>query len=174
MKFCKICELEKTGSHPSYCKSCNSARVVAWKKANREKYNAYMKSYVRNNQNKNKRIRKPLTDEQKMAANKYKAKWRSKNLDKCREYDRKRRTLKKAGVSEPYSEDQVLSTYGSDCHICKKEINLLSKRSVGASGWQNSLHIDHVIPISKGGEDTISNVRPSHAICNLKKSNNHL
>jgi 5-methylcytosine-specific restriction endonuclease McrA len=26
-----------------------------------------------------------------------------------------------------------------------------------------------VIPLSKGGNDTIENVRPAHAICNLRK-----
>lgn len=172
MKLCKICGLEKTGSHASYCKSCNSKRVVDWKRANREKYNSYMRDYPRKKkQNKKNKSRKPLTDKQKEAANRYKSKWRSENLDKCREYDRRRRVNKLKNGYEKYTEVQVLSKYGSNCYICKNPINLEARRATGSSGWELSLHIDHVIPISKGGEDTIDNVRPSHALCNLKKSN---
>ena len=38
-------------------------------------------------------------------------------------------------------------------------------------GWQRGLHLDHVVPLSKGGSDLIANVKPSHAQCNLKKNN---
>jgi 5-methylcytosine-specific restriction endonuclease McrA len=31
------------------------------------------------------------------------------------------------------------------------------------------LHIDHVYPLSKGGLDTLENVRPSHGKCNIVK-----
>lgn len=128
------------------------------------------KDYVAYRDSRN-RSNRSWVEKNKEKVSGYKTSWRKSNPEKYREYDRKRRALKKESIAEPYSENQVLLIYGSACHICKKEINLLSKRSVGALGWQNSLHIDHVIPISKGGEDTIDNVRPSHAICNLKKSN---
>jgi len=31
------------------------------------------------------------------------------------------------------------------------------------------LHIDHLVPLAKGGSDTLENVRPAHGICNLRK-----
>jgi 5-methylcytosine-specific restriction endonuclease McrA len=46
-----------------------------------------------------------------------------------------------------------------------------ASRKVGSKNWEKSLHIDHLIPISKGGSDTLENVRPTHALCNLKKGN---
>jgi 5-methylcytosine-specific restriction endonuclease McrA len=170
VKVCKKCGLEKTGSHASYCKSCNSARVVAWKEANREKYNDYMRKFYKN-KNAERSTRKPLTEEQRASARISQAKWRSKNLHKYREYDRKRRALRLKNGFEKYSEDQVLSRYGNECHICNHIIDLNASRSVGVAGWELSLHIDHLIPISKGGQDRLENVRPSHAACNLKKSN---
>lgn len=170
MKLCKICSLEKDGSHSSYCKSCNSARVLSWKKSNREKYNKYMREFSKNKESK-RSLRKPLTEEQRVSARKATAKWRSENLHRYREYDRKRRASKLDNGFEKYSEEQVLSRYGDTCHICNYLINLDASRSIGSLGWEMSLHIDHLIPISKGGPDTLENVRPSHAVCNLKKSN---
>jgi hypothetical protein len=68
-----------------------------------------------------------------------------------------------------YSEADVLSTYGLDCHICQTPIDLNAPRQVGQYGWEKGLHIDHVYPLSKGGLDTIENVRPSHGRCNVIK-----
>jgi 5-methylcytosine-specific restriction endonuclease McrA len=33
------------------------------------------------------------------------------------------------------------------------------------------LTVDHWIPLSKGGSDDMSNLRPAHWICNRRKSN---
>lgn len=80
---------------------------------------------------------------------------------------RKSRILKN-GFSY-YSLTQVLVAYGKNCHICHTPIDLKASRRVGVGDWFLGLHIDHLIPIAKGGPDTLENVRPSHAICNLKK-----
>jgi hypothetical protein len=68
-----------------------------------------------------------------------------------------------------YSDEDVLSTYGLDCHICKVPVNLSAPRKVGQDGWEHGLHIDHVYPLSKGGLDTLENVRPAHGKCNIVK-----
>ena len=68
-----------------------------------------------------------------------------------------------------YSDSDVLSTYGIDCHICQTSIDLNAPRQVGQPGWEKGLHIDHVYPLSKGGLDTLENVRPSHGQCNIIK-----
>lgn len=74
--------------------------------------------------------------------------------------------------TEPYQEADILHIYGIACHICEETIDLKAPRKVGEEGWERSLHMDHVIPLSKGGTDTIDNVLPSHASCNLRKSAN--
>lgn len=68
-----------------------------------------------------------------------------------------------------YTEYQVLITYGALCHICNEVIDLTAPRLTGQTGWQRGLHIDHLIPLAKDGADSIENVRPAHAICNIKK-----
>lgn len=64
---------------------------------------------------------------------------------------------------------QLLETHGTSCHLCGKAIDLTAPAQVGAKGWELSLHPDHIIPLSKGGSDTMDNVRPAHARCNIRK-----
>lgn len=96
--------------------------------------------------------------------------YRLSNLEKFRSYARKRLALKLNNGHEPYLEDEVLQEYGSNCHICKEPIELEASRKVGVGDWKKGLHIDHLIPLSKGGMDSLSNVRPAHAECNLYKN----
>ena len=92
--------------------------------------------------------------------------------EKARQSGNLRRLRILENGSEPYSVTQVLLKYGKDCHICKTPIDLKASRRVGIGDWLLGLHIDHLIPVVKGGSDTLDNVRPSHAICNLKKGIN--
>lgn len=95
------------------------------------------------------------------------------NIEHKRELTRRkshrRRARKMDAVIIDYSVQDVLNKYGTNCHICNKPIDLTAARQVGFAGWETGLHIDHVIPISKGGNDTLENVRPSHGKCNITK-----
>ena len=102
--------------------------------------------------------------------------WASKNPEKVKEYSRrmasKRKALKKNNGHIPYTDQQVFDTYGTDCHICKMPIDFSAPRQAYiASGWELGLQLDHLVPLSKGGSDTLENIRPSHALCNMKKRN---
>lgn len=46
----------------------------------------------------------------------------------------------------------------------------LCKTVADPTNW----HIDHIIPLSKGGSDTYDNVQVSHPLCNWKKNNQNL
>lgn len=61
--------------------------------------------------------------------------------------------------------DQVLREYGDKCHICNEEIDTQLPRTS-----RMGLTVDHVIPLSKGGSDELTNLRPAHWICNNRKS----
>ena len=85
-------------------------------------------------------------------------------------YQSRRTKARKLGVEYGYYTDQdVLDIYGTSCHICNEPIDMLASRKCGDPGWEKSLHIDHVYPLSRGGSDTIENVRPSHGRCNVIK-----
>tara|TARA_R110002153_G_scaffold262833_1_gene423881 strand:+ start:316 stop:873 length:558 start_codon:yes stop_codon:yes gene_type:complete len=180
MKLCIKCNKEKDGSHLSYCKTCHAKRMSEHHQKNKEKINKRKKKYYQNNKEKileqqkeyyqnNKEQKKEHYQNNKEKILERQKEYNQNNPQKVREASRKRRALKKGNTHKPYTEDQVLKLYGKDCHICKKPVNLLANRSAGAPGWQQGLHLDHVIPLSRGGADTIDNVKPAHGLCNLQK-----
>ena len=96
--------------------------------------------------------------------------WRAANPDKIKSHKQKRRATQAKVRTEPYTIQQVIDTYGSNCHICQEPIDLNAPRhSMQGKGWEHGLHIDHVVSIFNDGSDTIDNVKPAHAICNLRK-----
>lgn len=94
---------------------------------------------------------------------------RKDNPDYLREANRRRRAKLRDIPSERYSDQDILDKFGTLCHLCLGEIDLDAPRWTGFLGWERGLHLDHVVPISRGGSDLIENIRPSHGICNVKK-----
>lgn len=99
--------------------------------------------------------------------------WKKLNPDKYRQIkakdSRKRRAAKNSATHEDYTTQQVIDTYGTNCHLCGEPIDLLASRRAGVGDWRKGLHLDHVLPLALGGPDTLSNVKPAHAECNLRK-----
>jgi len=118
---------------------------------------------------------KDLEFRQELAENQ--KKWVEANRPRRRELTRKHSHIRRASIlgngHSPYTEKEVLDLYGTNCHICNEQIDLTANRRVGDEGWAKSLHIDHVIPILRGGADTLENVRPSHGLCNIAKGVKH-
>ena len=178
-KLCIKCSGEKTGNNNSYCKTCKSENSRAWRAANKD----YYKNYYLNNKEKideYQKIYKEENPEKHLEASRQYSKknpeylkvWKSKNKEKLRSYSRKREALKLGNGHSPYTENQVLSIYGTICNECNLQIDMNAPRQTGLKGWENGLQIDHLIPISKGGPDILENVRPTHGLCNLRKLNN--
>lgn len=147
------------------CKQCKKQANKEWALANPEKQLASVASWRKSNPEK----MAEYSDKYRNAKRIANKKWHQKNPDKNREYLRARRARALGNNVIKYSEKDVIHTYGTICYICKIEINMNANRSIGSIGWEMALHIEHVIPISKGGPDTLENVRPSHGLCNLKK-----
>lgn len=78
------------------------------------------------------------------------------------------KTANRQKITNPIriSADVLIERDGNNCHICLTEIDLSLARNsrFGAT-------IDHVIPVSKGGADTLDNMKLAHWICNIKKGN---
>jgi 5-methylcytosine-specific restriction endonuclease McrA len=135
-----------------------SIRYKKWQMANADKISAYGKAWNKANAN---RIREN------------KRKYRENNREAVRsigaEMARRRRARLAGNITEKYTDKLVIEIYGTNCHICNKPIDLNAPRRSGKPGWELGLHIDHIIPISKNGPDTLENVRPAHGRCNISK-----
>ncbi len=70
---------------------------------------------------------------------------------------------------EVYTEADVLALYGVNCNQCGDPIDLTASRRLGFGNWELGLHLDHLVAIANGGTDTLSNIRPTHAVCNARK-----
>lgn len=84
-------------------------------------------------------------------------------------FQRTQRAKRRQAYAEKYRKEDVLQRWGSNCHICGESIDLAAPRQTMHEGWEKGLHLDHVIPLSKGGTDTLDNVKPAHGQCNIKK-----
>ncbi len=150
MKTCIMCKQEfpKTLEYffskgkylDAYCKPCNNKKSRFW--------------YAKNSKKRNKTIKE----------------WRNKNPDQARHYANKHRAKKSGNDFEFYTLQEVFETYGTNCYLCDMPINFsVSGKPNSNPQWKSGFHLEHFIPISNGGPDTLENVRPSHAWCNISK-----
>lgn len=133
-----------------------------WKSANKDKSNAAAAAW---------RVANPkkINDTQKKwrAANPEKLRaqslaWYQANKDKCREKYNNRRAskLKNGGILSRGLADKLLKLQKEKCACCKKSIS---------SGF----HIDHIIPLARGGMNIDLNSQLLCAYCNLSKGSKH-
>ncbi len=87
--------------------------------------------------------------------------WREKNPQKVRALARgtaqRRRTRLRAVLREGYSLEEIWERDGRRCKSCGRFLSL------------SQATIDHVIPISAGGNDVRENVQCMHGLCNTNK-----
>lgn len=156
------------------CEPCKLARkewAAKHYQKNKAKINAQYKIYYNNNKEKIQKYLQEYNIKNNDELTKKKRKYYQDNKEVFRAAMRRREVKKFGSVVEVYTKEDVLNKWGTICHICLEEIDLNLPRSIGKPGWQRGLHLDHVVPISRGGSDTLDNVKPAHAICNLNKFN---
>jgi len=120
-----------------------------------------------------------LSNKEKIA--KQQKEWRLKNKDKISKYikgylqtehgkkvfkriKQKRRALKYTTADNTITEkslQELIKLQNNKCYKCKKELDFKSK---------NQVHLDHHIPISKGGKHSMENVVYLCKTCNLIKA----
>jgi 5-methylcytosine-specific restriction endonuclease McrA len=83
--------------------------------------------------------------------------WKLRNPEKVQQHEDTRRAREKNVFSESISRARVWKRDRGRCGICG--------RKADPGNW----HLDHVIPLSKGGTHTYGNVQVSHPRCNQEK-----
>lgn len=63
---------------------------------------------------------------------------------------------RKANATVEAVDVAVVRASRSDCYLCGRLLD-------------GDIHLDHVVPLSRGGVHSSANLRPTHATCNLRK-----
>jgi len=178
MKACSKCNVEfpannnyfgndknrEDGLFPQ-CKDCRTKYTKTHYKENKKRLNEKNHKYRINNLEK---VKAYETKRREENPDRVKI-WRKDNPDKLRSHERKQTAKNLGNVHEDWSEKELFEKFGTDCYICNNPIDFdAPKKGPGSdySSWP-----DHMTPTSRGGENTIKNVRPCHKYCNKSKSN---
>lgn len=185
-KKCTCCDtvksLEEFRNQPrgkfgkrSQCRKCEYSKHQDRYSGNRQARRSIEKKYRLNNPEVFSRKNKKYYEKNKVKLNAKNKVWKQENPERNSELNRRKERVRRArkfeNGQEHYAETAMLELYGTVCHLCESAIDMAAPRKVGTPGWELGLHVDHVIPLSKGGPDTLENVRPAHGKCNLQKQN---
>jgi 5-methylcytosine-specific restriction endonuclease McrA len=133
-----------------------------WHAANRKKENARQKKYYEANREKEIKRCSEYKSKHRLETNILHRKWMDNNPYKNAEYgNRRRTTIKKNGGDFTSLEWSALcDKYNNACLCC------------GAT--DKKLVVDHVLPISLGGRNSIDNLQPLCTSCNARKHAKHI
>lgn len=183
-KICSQCKLEQTidcfspnGNRlRSNCKTCQSSKRKLHVSLNKNK--VLEQARVSNKRNKDKILSKKkayhLENKEIILQNhkEYYIKNRELIILKIEEYRKKYPEVYRASNAK-----RRAATYGASCQVSATEIkkikedyNYCCAYCECATDKNNLLNMDHMIPLSKGGQHVIENLLPSCRSCNLKKS----
>jgi len=175
-KVCRKCLDARAAHVREYRKNSETYEkyIAEYREKNRDLLNAKKRDWVaRNNDRVNEVVRARYSRKKEHILKQRRDRYH--NLEDVREKNLERNRVRAALRRDPnwvfYSIEDVLEKYGTDCHICEEPIDFNAPRKVGIEGWEKGLHLDHFIPLTKGGGDSIENMRPSHGICNIRKGN---
>lgn len=125
----------------------------AWRKKNPEKASRW----IRENKDAHRHMVRQYYQRNRDLAKKRNILWRQDNIELWRSYGRNRRA-RKLNAEGTYSSSEWIDLCTKTGHRCL---------SCGAQGIL--LTVDHIIPLSKGGSNSISNLQPLCKACNSSK-----
>ena len=153
MRVCKICGSGdfSNGKKPA-CRRCNVRRVVSWKRRHPEKHRENERARYHSRQKQD-----PEYLRQKSR------KSRSANRERARQVYRDWYAFIRSGNVSSAQLKALYAAADGKCHYCGTEINKPSFKKSTPRGF------DHVIPRTKGGSHTLSNLVVCCAKCNVSK-----
>jgi hypothetical protein len=152
------------------CKSCISKRNHEQHKSNPERYRRSTKRWIEANKEKvaSQQKQRRLDDPIKYSL-RYK-KYRIKNIEKIREKEKRYNQENREKVRMQAAKRRARKKDNKVFEVTDKDLRRLFNDPCIYCGGAAE-HIEHLIPISRGGPHGIGNLAPSCAICNLSKHN---
>jgi len=139
------------------------ARARKYREAHIEERRAYCRAYMVAHKEEKKAYHKVFRKTSEWYKN-YTKKWRLQNPHKRCRYEHSRRA-NKAKSKGHYTDEELTKLFEKQdgkCFYCRKLL---------FSSFDRVYHIDHKVPLSRGGENDISNIALACAHCNLTKHN---
>lgn len=134
-----------------------------WRQENKEEIKEYKKQYRKENKEKRNEHQKQHYKENK----EYYKQYYKENADRYRQRSQKRRAIKKR-LPHTLTLDQwekIKNDFNNECAYCGKT------EQEHREEFNEQLHQEHFIPLSKGGEYTHNNIIPACRSCNTSKNN---
>lgn len=155
---CKVCVLDQKKVYGEKNREKLAARNKAWYEANKGHVADWSRSYYADNRETIRERDKERHAKKWAADPEYRARFHAAEI--------RRRRLLASAKQERYTREEICARDGWVCGICADPIDPLIR-------WPNggSASIDHIMPVSLGGDDTKVNVRASHLACNLARGN---
>jgi 5-methylcytosine-specific restriction endonuclease McrA len=158
LKFCKRCAKDSARYADGRCKTCVLARNAAWAKRNRDRVNVNSRTWNQKNREKKLQTAAVYRQREKDAINTRRKLTRQYRPELERLKAAKRRTQKRAGGGRLSKNiiTLLLEAQQGLCACCKTPLS-------------GAFHLDHKIPLSRGGTNTDDNVQLLLPSCNLRK-----
>lgn len=153
-------------------------RARRWREANREAVRQYMRAHSSTPEAKEKRRiytaanreaiqsmarmwNRRNKDKIKPMSREYRSAWNERNKNKLRVYQANRRARSQTtGKLSQGLANRLLRLQRGKCACCGKELG-------------SDYHMDHIIPLARGGANTDDNIQLLRAACNLQKNAKH-
>jgi len=189
IKFCKKCQLDTMRNNYGQCKPCNRERAAKWRAANPEKSRARALAWKAANPERAKASEAAWRKANPERGGERAAKWRSNNPEKAIAYDaawyaanaeKKKAYTVGWYAANPeakriYAHNRRARKRASGGTLSKGLSNKLFKLQKGRCACCNKplgddFHLDHIMPIARGGSNTDENIQLLRASCNQRKS----
>jgi 5-methylcytosine-specific restriction endonuclease McrA len=151
----------KRDRYENLCKKCNAAKAARWYSNNhwrvkprvlstesKERKKEWSRRYSREN-------RDALEAKKNAWRKANPERWAAMNRRSARKQNVRRRAIMSLG--ELFDGEYACMRDEWNCGIC------------GLLCHSGEYHLDHIIPLARGGKHTFFNVQPSHPKCNLRK-----
>lgn len=170
MKRCRICGLVKPLSdyyehataadgHRSDCIECNKAVKRERYRANVEKNRAVALAWYHRNREHRRTYKERYYAERRAELTTKQREWNAANPELLKKQRARRKVRMRGGaVVEDVAREVVWDRDAGLCGICGEPCD------------PTDFHVDHVVPISKGGVHAYANVQLAHPFCNRRKA----